>query len=205
MTATDVLYVTDALPCCVAVVVHHEVCFLPCFQCFQSDPHFSSQSVAWPHIGGEYLFNKVIIIRGWLRCFGVHPDSKKRSRSDPAFFLCSSAVVSLAGQRGHAQLLPESYPKSQVDRSFFYGACCGSFCLNESSDTCVHCRPTVSTTVRWPVLTPLKRKGNSLMWASTSGGSVNYFRKKPACKINYSASYWLSVQIWQFVWRKVFF
>lgn len=42
-------------------------------------------------------------------------------KTDPAFPLCFSSVVSLTGRRDHAQLLPESYPKGQVHKSVFLG------------------------------------------------------------------------------------
>lgn len=75
------------------------------------------------------------------------------------FFAFSSSVGSVAGQRRHAQLVSESHQEVQVREAFSgVGMCVLRKLL---SDTRVRYRPAVSASVRWPALTPLKRKGKS--------------------------------------------
>lgn len=152
-------------------VVHWEVwhVFSSCFQRFQFDPNSSSQSVAWPQVRGERLPHAGLS-RHTANVRNV--PSSSRLIQLLLFFL---SVVSVTGQRRHAQLLPESYPKGQVHTSVcvLYRWWCGSFCLDQSPDVCVYHRPTVSATVRWPVLAPLKRKGNSLTPARKSRRSLD--------------------------------
>lgn len=175
--------------------------FSSCFQRFQFGPNSSSQSVARAHIRGEHLLNRVLnsncrlteivsvesITSSQAVSHKSGANTQQRFWDNPGWSsICPLffSVVSLTGQWGHTQLLPESYPKGQVHRSFFfYCLCCGSFCLNESPDMCVYYRPTVSTTVRWPVITPLKRKGNSMTCARKTWSSVNCIREPQTTKI----------------------
>lgn len=82
--------------------------FSPCFQCFQSDPHFSSQSVAWPHIGGEHLFDNIIIIRGSLRYSSRFQTEVPEWSSIFPLFFCSGFTRRTAGSRlTPPRVLPE--------------------------------------------------------------------------------------------------
>lgn len=82
-----------------------------------------------------------------------------------SFSFFPSLVVSVSGQRCHAQLLPEPHQEVQVHKTFvrFHSACVNRLLTH------VHYRPAVSATVRWPVLTPLKRKGTSFVCVCVLG------------------------------------
>lgn len=110
-------------------VVHCEVWLVLSsrFQRFQFDPNSSSQSVARPHVRGERLCHDI-----WNKYWRLAETVLKESRKSHQAVGCESganthwssicpslfSVVSFTGQWGHAQLLPESYAKGQVQKSF---------------------------------------------------------------------------------------
>lgn len=81
-------------------------------------------------------------------------------------------MVPVTGQRRHAQLLPESHQEVQVHQQIkkpFYGLILYWVEVSVSHISSLSIRPAVSATVRWPALTPLKRKGNSCLCVCVFG------------------------------------
>lgn len=72
------------------------------------------------------------------------------------FFFLPLSVVPVTGQRHHTQLLSKSHQKVQVHEA---SVRLHLFCLNNLVTLWVCYRPAAGAAVRWPVLTPLKRKG----------------------------------------------
>lgn len=85
-------------------------------------------------------------------------------------------MVSVTRQRRHAQLVPESYQEVQVSLTPKPDLLC-VHCATVLTNVSIARRPAVSTTVRWPALTPLKRKGNQHFTVDHSYSAV----LKPKC------------------------